>query len=147
MAASSLTYVFDENSQGLLRVMRAAGADRASALSDLPSLGIANGTLDPDLLAALGDKGSFALIVRDSRMLDPVMQRRAWRDSGVTLFILSKWGQLPLFELGRRMLFVWPSLRAHAESGGRGVAWRVSAAMPKVDSTAFRLVTGLHAGD
>ena len=145
-ASGRLTFVLDENSSGLRQVLQAARADAHDRLATLPEVGIAPGTLDTALLHELGQRGRFALILRDARVLDPVLQRQAWRDSGVTLFILGKdWGKLPLRELARRALFLWPRLVAHAEAGGQGVAWRVAPAVPSPGSNAFRLVTGRHA--
>lgn len=137
-----LTFVLDENSAGLLPALRACRALAHDRLTDLPSVGIPNGTLDPEMLTQLGARGNFALLARDGRMLEPLTQRQAWRASGVTVFLLAKqWGQLPLGELSRRLLFLWPTLVEYAEQGGQGVAWRVSHAIPGPKSNAFRLVT------
>lgn len=145
-ASGRLTFVLDENSSGLLAVLQAARAAAHDRLATLPSVGIAPGTLDPEVLHSLGRRGRFALVLRDAQVLDPVLQRQAWRASGVTLFILGKaWGTLPLGELSRRVLFLWPRLVAHAEDGGQGVAWRVAPNVPSPAGNAFRLVTGRHA--
>lgn len=137
-----LTFVLDENSAGLLPGLRACRALAHERVTDLPSVGVPHGTLDPDVLRELGARGRYALIARDGKMLEPLMQRQAWRESGVTLFLLAKqWGQLKLWDLSRRLLFLWPQLVAHAEDGGQGLAWRVSPTMPALGSNAFRLVT------
>lgn len=139
---SSLTFVLDENTAGLLPALRASRAAGHDRVTDLPAQGIAPGTLDADLLRMLGERGRFALIARDGRMLEPLIQRQAWRGSGVTIFMLGKqWGMLRLSELSRRVLFLWPTLIEHAEQGGQGVAWRVSPAVPGPSANAFRLVT------
>jgi hypothetical protein len=144
-AKGSLTFVLDENSGGLLTVMRMARVVRHESLTNLPELGIAAGTLDPLLLTQLGVLGRHVLLTRDGSMLDPIIQRGAWRSAGVTLFLLGKrWGTLPLSELTRRMLFLWPDLVALAEASVAGTAWRVSPTIPTVPSNAFRLVTGRH---
>jgi hypothetical protein len=141
-AAGGLTFALDENSAGLLPALRACRVLAYDCLTDLPSLGIPAGTLDAELLMKLGARGRFALVARDGRMLEPLTQRQAWRQSGVTVFLLSKqWGLLPLGELSRRLLFLWPSLVAHAEASGPGMAWRVSPTMPAPRTNAFRLVT------
>ncbi len=146
--SGKLVFAFDENSIGLLRVMRTARAMPPDRLSDLPSLGIPAGTLDVPLLMELGKKGDFALILRDGKMLNPIKQREAWKASNVTLFLMAKkWGQLDLFEMSRRVAFLWPEMARHATQGGQGNAWRVSHVMPQVKACAFRLVTGLHAGE
>lgn len=144
-AKGSLTFVLDENSGGLLKVMRMARVVQHENLRDLQELGIAAGTLDPQLLAKLGELGRHVLLTRDGRMLDPIIQRGAWRDAGVTLFLLGdRWGRLPLSELARRMLFLWPALVDQAEASRAGAAWRVSPVIPAVPDATFRLVTGRH---
>jgi hypothetical protein len=139
---SGLIFVFDENNVGVLPALRASRAVAHERVTDLPTQGIAPGTLDADLLRQLGARGSFALVARDGRMLEPLMQRPAWRASGVTVFLLGKkWGNLKLAELSRRLLFLWPTLVDYAQQGGQGVAWRVSPAIPGPTTNAFRLVT------
>lgn len=139
---SGLTFVLDENNAGVLPALRASRAAGHERVTDLPAQGIASGTLDADLLRRLGARGSFALVARDGRMLEPLMQRQAWRESGVTVFLLGKqWGTLKLAELSRRLLFLWPTLVDYAEQGGQGVAWRVSPKIPVPTTNAFRLVT------
>ena len=146
-AISRVTFVLDANSSGLLLPLRTARAEAYERLVTLPEVGIPSDTLDTPLLHDLGQRGRFALVLRDGKMLDPILQRQAWRSSGVTLFILGKaWGNLRLGELTRRALFLWPQLVAHAEDGGQGVAWRVAPTVPTPADKAFRLVTGRHAG-
>lgn len=145
-ASEDLTFAFDENSKGLQRVLLSARAHPHGRITDLPSVGIPNGTLDPAMIGMLGERGRFALVLRDGSMLEPILQRQAWKDANVTLFLLSKrWGQFPLFELSRRILFLWPTLVQYAHDGGQGAAWRVNPTIPLPGSTAFRLVTGRHA--
>jgi hypothetical protein len=139
---SGLTFVLDENTAGVLPAVRACRALGYERVTDLPAQGIAPGTLDTDLLRQLGARGRFALLARDGRMLEPLIQRQAWRESGVTVFLLGKsWGNLKLAELSRRLLFLWPTLVEHAEQGGQGVAWRVSPTIPGPAINALRLVT------
>lgn len=138
-----LTFVLDENSKGLRDALLASRAVARDRLKLLPEVGIPDGTLDADMLRELGQRGRFILVARDGRMLEPMLQRQAWRASKVTLFLLAKhWGGLPLSEMTRRLLFLWPKLVDHAEQGGEGVAWRVSPVIPAPGSGAFRLVTG-----
>ncbi|MFZ6761297.1 PIN-like domain-containing protein [Pseudoroseomonas sp. WGS1072] len=141
-----LTFVLDENSGGLLHLLRQARAVAHEDLIDLRELGIPAGTLDPDLLVKLGRHARPVLVTRDGSMLEPVIQRGAWRDGGVMLFLMGKaWGKLPLAELTRRAMFLWPSLVAQAEASAAGAAWRVSPTIPATSGNAFRLVTGQHA--
>ena len=75
VASERLTYAFDENCAGLLKVFLAARVHPTDQLTDLPSIGIPNGTLDLELLKGVGQKGRFALIVRDC-----LIMRRCIRD-------------------------------------------------------------------
>lgn len=144
-AEGRLRFSLDENSGALVDLRRQSRAEGYEDVVTLAEIGIQPGALDPHLLKDLGSKGHFALIARDSRMLEPVMQRSAWRESRVTLFRLGKqWGELELGELARRFLFVWPQIVARARDGQQGVAWRVAPRIPAVGNTTFRLVTGLH---
>ena len=114
-APGGLTYVLDENAGGLLNVLRVSRAPRFEQVRSLEELGIPRGTLDPALLIGLGQRGPHALVTRDGSMLEPLIQRGAWREAGVTLFMLGKgWGKMPLSELSRRVLFLWPNMVAQA---------------------------------
>jgi hypothetical protein len=144
---SRLTFVFDENSGSIANLLRASRAVAHDSIRTAAELGISGGTLDPPLLRSLGEKGPHALITRDSRMLHPLIQRGAWREAGVTLFLLDgRWGRLPLGDMTRRMIFLWPSFVNQAEGAPLGIAWRVAPTVPAVGTKAFRLVTGEHAG-
>ena len=136
---SGLTFIVDENSAGVLPVLKVCRARAFGRISDLPGVGIAGGTLDEHLLRELGKKGHFALIARDGKMLQPFLQRQAWRESKVTLFLLSKkWGNLLLGEMSRRLLYLWPSIVARAEAGPQGSAWQVSPTVPDPFTKTFR---------
>lgn len=141
-----LIFVLDTNSgsmPALLRSSRVLDHDRLRTLEDL---GIRPDASDSDLLARLGQVGGSVLVTRDGRMLEPQLQRQAWRDAGVILFLLGKrWGGLPIREITRRMLFLWPQIVEYAEESAPGQAWRVSPSIPNPSTNAFRLVTGRHA--
>jgi len=144
---SSLTFVLDENMGNLPDMLRSSRADAHDRVRTLTEIGIPAGTLDPSLLQKLGECGPHALISRDSRILHPLIQRGAWRDAKVTLFLLDgKWGSLRLGEIARRLLFLWPDIVKQAEGAPLGPAWRVSSRVPSTLSTTFRLVTGEHSG-
>lgn len=143
---SGLTFVLDENSGSLPELLRASRAVACDRTTTLQELGIPAGTLDPTLLRDLGARGGCALITRDGRMLEPVVQREAWREARVTLFLLGgRWGKLPLRELARRFLFLWPAIVAQAEASAFGAAWRVAPSVPNPLASVFRLVRGRHA--
>ncbi|WP_337875249.1 hypothetical protein [Elioraea sp.] len=145
-AEGRLRFSLDENSGALVDLLRQSRAESYEDVVTLAEVGIEPGALDPNLLKELGSKGRFAFITRDGKMIEPMIQRSAWRESRVTLFLLGRqWGTLKLGEQARRFLFVWPQIVAHARDGGQGVAWRVAPRVPAVGTNTFRLVTGLHA--
>ncbi|MDR3524055.1 MAG: hypothetical protein P4L66_08110 [Acetobacteraceae bacterium] len=143
----SLKFVLDENTASVATLLRLSRAEAVDRIRTLPELDINPGTLDPALLRQLGERGPHVLISRDSRILHSLVQRGAWKEARVTLFLLEgKWGRLPLGEMARRLLYLWPYIIQQAESGPLGNAWRVAAGIPTPGGSTFRLVTGLHAG-
>jgi hypothetical protein len=145
-AASGLRFVLDENSGSLPTLLRQSCAAAHERVTTLDELGIEAGTLDPELLRKLGTHGRCVLVTRDGKMLEPVEQREVWQTAGVTLFLLGqRWGTLPLGDLARRFLFIWPALVDQAYASAPGAAWRVAPSMPSIPTNAFRLVSGRHA--
>jgi hypothetical protein len=143
---SRLTFVLDENSGSLPTLLRESRGAAYGDVTTLSELGIAAGTLDPELFRRLGNHGACVLVTRDGRMLEPVEQREAWHAAGVTLFLLGqRWGTLKLGDLARRFLFIWPALVDQAYASAPGAAWRVNPSVPSTPTNAFRLVSGRHA--
>ena len=146
LAESRLIFVLDENAGRLPELLRASRALAHERVTTLLELGIPAGMPDPALLQVLGEQGGCALVTRDGRMLEPVVQRKAWAAACVTLFLLGgRWGNFPLGDLTRRLLFLWPAIVAQAEASAFGAAWRVSPSVPEIPAKTFRLVSGRHA--
>ena len=144
-APSGLTFVLDENLGTIPTLLRQARAVSSGTIRTLPELGIPPGTSDPAVLHSIGTLKRPVLLTRDGSMLGPVVQREAWRTAGVTLFLFGgRWGTLPLGELARRLLYLWPSIVDCAEASAPGAAWRVAVKIPSIPATTFRLVTGQH---
>jgi hypothetical protein len=60
-------------------------------------------------------------------MLAASIRRDAWRRSGLCLFMCDgKWGNLPLFEIGRRLLWWWPAIVEQVQAAPQGGAWTLS---------------------
>jgi hypothetical protein len=145
-ADSGLIFVLDANLGGVPALLRTARLVAHDRVRTLPEMNIPDGTLDIALLEKLGREGAYALTSRDGRMLEPVLQRWAWREFSVSLFLLGKqWGTLPIGELTRRIIYLWPSIVQLAETSGLGAAWRVTPRIPEIPARSFRIVTGLHA--
>ncbi len=145
-AKSGLTYVLDENWAGIPALLQQARATACDRVTNLEALGIPPGALDPAVLHGVGGLLHPVLLTRDGSMLGPVVQRGAWKEAGVTPFMFGKaWGQLPLGELARRMIYLWPSVVQQAEASAPGTAWRVNPTIPSAPANAFRLVVGKHA--
>ena len=145
-AKGSLTYVLDTNIGSMSDVLRCSRALHYRNVQTLAELGLSANTSDTNLLARLGQLGHTVLLTRDGRMVEPQLQRQAWLDAGVILFLLGKrWGELPIRELSRRLLFLWPYLIEQAQASAPGQAWRVSPTIPPLPANSFRLVTGRHA--
>ena len=108
---------------GMLRGLRAPGSPN---IHDVRELAL-QGAGDDVLMMELGRRGFAALVTLDSSILNASLRRDAWRQSGLTLFVLSgKWGNLTLFEQARRLVWWWPQLIANASERPQGAAWRVA---------------------
>ena len=109
---------------GVLRTLRAPGVPN---IQDVWDLGL-QGTTDEVLLSELSKRGFAALLTRDTSMLSASVRRDVWRWSGVSVFMCDgKWGNLTLFEIGRRLIWYWPAIVHQALEGPQGGAWRISA--------------------
>ena len=102
--------------------VRAPGAPRIHESRDLGLIGVS----DEILMAELGQRGFAAFVTRDSRILNASLRRAAWRQSGLTIFVLERrWGNLNLFEQARRLIWCWPDLAEALSAGPAGAAWQV----------------------
>ncbi len=107
----------------VLRQVRAPGAPDIHHVSEL---GL-HGTTDEVLLHELGQRNFAALVTKDSRMLRAATRQAAWQGSGICLFVADgKWGNLPMFEQARQLLWWWPAMVAQAQVAPMGGAWQVT---------------------
>jgi hypothetical protein len=96
-------------------------------VQDVWELGL-QGATDEVLLSELSKRGFAALLTRDTSMLSASVRRDVWRWSGVSVFMCDgRWGNLSLFEIGRRMVWYWPAIVQQVHAGPQGGAWRISA--------------------
>jgi hypothetical protein len=138
----SLTFCLDHNfSLHMLQVLRSIRMEPQGRITHFSEIGISRDAADEDWILDLRQKGNYAVITRDGDILQAAIRRRAWLQSGVMLFLLGKqWGQLPLGELARRLIFWWPALVQHAEAAQPGSAWTVMPGIPKAPSSGIRLI-------
>ena len=110
----------------VLRTLRAPGSPD---IHDVREIGLA-GASDEVLMRELGQRGYAAMVTRDSSILNASLRRAAWRDSGLTLFVLTgKWGNLSLFDQARHLLWWWPTFASRVADGPHGSAWRIAPEM------------------
>jgi hypothetical protein len=112
--------------RGFAAILRGWRAPGSPAIQDVWELGL-NGTSDEVLLDKLRKRGFAALLTRDSSMLSASVRRDVWRTSSMSIFMCEgKWGNLPLFEIGRRLIWYWPAVVQQVQEGPQGGAWRIS---------------------
>jgi hypothetical protein len=140
--ASGLTFVLDQNfSQKTLDILGAARMKPEGRITSLTELGYAGDALDEDWMVALGKTGSHAVVTRDGEILRASVRIEAWQQSGLTLMLLDgRWGQLPVNELMRALIYWWPLIVDQAEAGKPGTAWTVPRTVPS-PGRGIRLVT------
>ncbi len=113
--------------RGFAQKLRDWRAPGKPDIYDVWDLGL-NGTSDEVLLSQLGNRGFAALVTRDTSMLSASVRRNVWRSSGISVFMGDgKWGNLPLFEIARGLLWYWPMIVQQVREGPQGGAWRPSA--------------------
>lgn len=140
--AGGLTFVFDQNfgekTVELLRLGRMRPVDRITTLTEL---GYAADAPDEEWMPRLGARGQHAVITRDGEILRASVRLDAWKASGLTLLLLDgRWGQLPLHELTRALIYWWPLMVEQAAAAKPGTAWTVPHVVP-APPKGIRLVT------
>lgn len=112
--------------RGLAQILLQLRAPGHPRIHDVWDLGL-NETSDEVLLSELAKRGFAALVTRDSSMLSASVRRSVWRTSEISVFMCDgKWGNLPLFETARRLIWYWPQIVQQSQEGPQGGAWRLS---------------------
>ena len=139
---SALTFVLDQNfGAPMLQMLRNAKVEPVGLITSLDELGYPPDAPDEAWMPALGKQGSHAVVTRDGEILRASVRLAAWQTSGLTLLILDgHWGQLPLRELSRSLLYWWPIMVRQADATKGGVAWTVPHGVPPPGKE-IRLVT------
>lgn len=126
MAVGGLTFCLDESmGRPLAEILCRMRAPCSPNILDMRALGF-GGVADEVWLAALPRQGVHAVVTLDSRILSASIRRDVWRNAGLTLFVAAAaWGNLPLFEQARQLIWWWPAIAAAAIAGPQGAAWRI----------------------
>ncbi|MDJ0391039.1 hypothetical protein QMO56_23270 [Roseomonas sp. E05] len=140
--AGSLTFVLDQNfgprTLDLLKIGRMQPLGRITTLTEL---GFAADAPDEEWMPLLGARGRYAVITRDGEILRASVRLDAWRASGLVLMLLDgRWGQLPIHDLTRALVYWWPLMVEQATAAQPGTAWTVPHKVP-MPPKAIRLVT------
>ena len=122
----SLTYLIDESIgrpvAGVLRSLRAPGAP---TIFDVRDVGL-NGIGDDVVMRRARQKDFDVIVWADSRVLNASIRRHAWRDTGLTMFVLhARWSDLKLFDQARHLIWWWPEIVSRVVGGPAGAAWQV----------------------
>ncbi|MCH8183916.1 MAG: hypothetical protein IID55_12090 [Proteobacteria bacterium] len=86
-------------------------------------------TPDTEWIGALGSEGSWIIISGDTQIQKKPHERKAWKDSGLTLFVFTKgWTEANFWEQAWRLFRWWPDIMKHAErhptNAGFSVGWK-----------------------
>jgi len=112
--------------RGFVEVLRILRSPGMPAVQDVWELGL-QGATDEVLLSELSKRGLAALLTRDTSMLSASVRRDVWRVSGISVFMCDgRWGNLSLFEIGRRLVWYWPAIVRQVHAGPQGGARRIS---------------------
>jgi hypothetical protein len=85
-------------------------------------------TPDEIWLKKLGEESGWCILSGDVRIGRNLHERRAWIESGLTVFFLSKgWTNLELFEQHAKLSRCLPEIIKHAERAKSGSGFTVSA--------------------
>jgi hypothetical protein len=141
--AGGLTFVLDQNfGRRTLSILRLAKMPPAGRITTLTELGFAPEAPDEEWMPELGARGPHVVVTRDGQILRASVRLDAWRDSGLTLMLLDgRWGQLPIPELARALVYWWPLMVEQAEAAKPGTAWTVPHRVPPPAAQSIRLVT------
>lgn len=127
VAAGRVGICLDEaTGRGFAEVLRILRAPGTPDVQDVWELGL-QGATDEVLLSEQSKRSFAALLTRDTSMLSASVRRDMWRVSGMSVFMCDgRWGNLSLFEIGRRLVWYWPAIVRQVHEGPQGGAWRIS---------------------
>jgi hypothetical protein len=84
-------------------------------------------TLDPVWLNGLGQREPDVVVISaDPRITKNPHERAAWLESGLTIFFLRSFADLPIWGQAAKLVKWWPDIVRHAKRARRGTGFLVS---------------------
>jgi len=84
-------------------------------------------TLDPVWLVGLGQREPDVIVISaDPRISKSPHERAAWLESGLTIFFLRSFADLPRWQQAARLVKWWPDIVKEAKKAARGSGFLVS---------------------
>ncbi|MGO8929856.1 MAG: hypothetical protein ACLQU3_23565 [Limisphaerales bacterium] len=84
-------------------------------------------TTDEDWIRALGGEGDWIIISGDYRIGKSAHERRAWHESGLTAFFLSKgWTNIPPLQQHSKLALILDDIISHAKRARPGSGFSVA---------------------
>lgn len=85
-----------------------------------------NDIADEEYIRQLGEEGNWVIVSGDLRILSSPHERKAWQESGLTMFFLERgWAHIGLWNMAWKMVKWWPEIISQAERITRGVGFRI----------------------
>jgi hypothetical protein len=84
-------------------------------------------TLDPVWLVGLGKREPDVVVISaDPRISKSPHERAAWMESGLTIFFLRSFAELPFWQQAAKLVKCWPDIVKEAKRAKRGTGFLVS---------------------
>ena len=84
-------------------------------------------TKDGEWIRALGREGNWIVISGDYRISKNAHERRAWHESGLTVFFLSKgWTNIPPLQQHSKLSLILDEIIRHAERAPAGAGFSIA---------------------
>lgn len=81
---------------------------------------------DEEYIRQLGREGDWVIVSGDLRILSNPHERKAWQESGMTIFFLERaWMHIGLWNMAWKMVKWWPEIISQAARITRGVGFRI----------------------
>jgi len=87
----------------------------------------AQGTLDPIWLRGLGQREPDVIVISaDPNITRSPHERAAWLDSGLTIFFLKSFADLPIWQQAAKLVKWWPDIVKEAKKAKKGTGFLVT---------------------
>jgi predicted nuclease of predicted toxin-antitoxin system len=84
-------------------------------------------TPDIDWIKILSSEGDWFIITRDNQIKNKPHERKAWRESNMSIVFLEKsWINFSLWDMAWRLIKCWPNLKANINDRRKNGSWSIS---------------------